>query len=655
MELPRESLSGPVFNGLRGGSKIRGGIDTDIAKSCLQKAIRRGDERLACMMAIRLNEFFEIGKPVRSNMINRLPVIAGEDVGMGNIWAVMKVSKKVDEIRDQSEKACLKKILECVAILCRCKKSRLGSFVNAAFYQCVMTPEYHEQLEVKRPTLLEAFRKIETRKDDSEGFNGFEKDDAFLIARIRELLDTAESDDEKMCTFFYIRNLYESKNKYKISRGYPKRRMISSEPIFVVWNDLLDRCPQNKKSYLEQCYKMFLNENERHIYLVLSMLVYFFPCVEEEIDVSDIDLEKLVDDAMNLDIEIPEYAIDKHTRRGRSNGKTSVDFAVEGSIVENEAEFMYRWKVLHDIYVDFRKFKPKFVPVIYFMNVVSILRGHDISASKNIKGWEKIIDEKMSKEQREKLLSDDMPRGQVLTSNWKKYVYVPRNEYFVYKGPWNVLTSTEKERDKLRKLKFRFAVCNMMRARVLKGSVMIDDLQCLWVKYPSLACIESSEWKLNLVEDKVSGKNIYVTDRASMGILPMSYYSHDEKRMKMYLFGKLGMYRDFILLYVLCVGDTGLYNVLVGELGPLIIDIDDDTTKKEFTDVWSIFGRRPVDSVVDVLKTGVEENQDTLNEYLHNLDESLEKIVELAESFDVKFKLSEARNRVNNVKEVLIK
>jgi hypothetical protein len=105
----------------------------------------------------------------------------------------------------------------------------------------------------------------------------------------------------------------------------------------------------------------------------------------------------------------------------------------------------------------------------------------------------------------------------------------------------------------------------------------------------------------------------------------------------------------------LCVGDTGLYNVLVGELGPLIIDIDDDTTKKEFTDVWSIFGRRPVDSVVDVLKTGVEENQDTLNEYLHNLDESLEKIVELAESFDVKFKLSEARNRVNNVKEVLIK
>jgi hypothetical protein len=739
-------MSDAVYNGMRGPSKIRGGIDVDIAKSAMQKAIRRGDMKLAWTMALRLNEFMIVdegkGKPVRSNMLNRLPVIAGEDIGLADVDVVEEVEKYVNKIRD-SELLCEKELIECVTMMCLAEKSRLGSHLNAVFYQALSTPEYFEQLEKMKPGLLDVMKNIESRVE-SYPMVHVKEEDKFLIHRIVYLLKNAKTDDEKMATFFYMRILLNSENKYKIARGYPKKRNISSEPIFIVWNEMLNMVSSGRKNILELCYKMFLSENERHIYLTLGLLVFFFmrENISNEIDINEIieehgGIEKILESAMNDVIEIPEYAIDKHTKKGRSKGKDSITFAVEGAIVENESDWLKKWKELEEIYIDFRKFCPKFIPRFSVSEIIdswsgnfkekpkssekkkggrkssknsshrpkstpdslfqcSSLNEEDFkeskeeaedesekkvvhkksSSTKNSKeeveekkkvvrkkpssrstdtnlSWEGIVSGEMTKEEREKIMSEDTPRGQVLTSKYKKYVYMHRDSGYVYKGPWVMDNSTVKEREKLRKLKFRFDVCDLFDAGVLRGDILMDDEKNLWIRYRLLSNVTSSEWITKTVLDKILGKELKVVDRDSLKICPMTRYC--STNIYDYLFEKENRYCSFLLLYVLGVGDTGLYNVLNSDLGKFIIDIDDDTTKTEFMNLWDVFGRKPSSEVVALIETGVKKEKEKIREYLENLDEKIEEVISIAQKNVLKMDIDALKKRIENVKSVVLK
>jgi hypothetical protein len=663
-----ESLSEPVYKGLRGGSKIRGGIDVDIAKSALQKAIRRNDVWLALTMALRLNEFKDFGKPIRSNLINRMPVIAGEDVGMGNLKTVKMVDQYVEKIRN-SEDSCVEELIEMVLLLCTSEKSRLGSHVNAVYHQALSTPLYYDRLNEFRPSILKEFEKEDEQITDQE-----------MVQKIFKLLNLKDgSEDKKMITFFYLRSLLNSNLKYKIPRGYPKKRNIQSEPIFFIWNELLKI---SKDEMIEILYKQFLNENERHIYLVLAMMVFFFGTEVErkEYDVKKMiqdlgGIEKIVNYAFHTQVIVPDYAIDKHTKKGRSSGKDGVTFVMEGAQVENESEWSKKWKILGEIYVDYRKFMSQFPKPRKSSTPKTVSQeaqpedigyegtgyeGTGYEGTDNI-GKQEVIDspmktyERICEEERMKLMSDDTPRGQILTSRWKKYVYIPMDQPFVYKGRWNINNGSSKERNKLKNLKFRFDVCERMKANVLTGKIIQDDEDYLWIRYPNMNIIPSSNWKGKKVLDTISEREIIVLDRLSMGITPLAYYSHLEKTMDEYLFGQKKLFCDFILLYILGVGDTGMYNVLLGKYGPLIIDIDDDTTKTKFEHVWSIFGRKPNMTVVNVLEEGVQRDQEYLKNYLNELESRLEEIKEIALENRVEYDEKIWKNKIENVRDVIIK
>jgi hypothetical protein len=648
-----EEQSAPIFKGLFGGSKVRGSIDVDIAKSALQKAIRRGNFKLAFAMGIRLNEFLDLeegkGKAIRTNLINRLPVIAGEDVGMGNLWVVDKVKEYVEKYFHPGKERYTEKLIECIGWMVLSEKSRLGSYINAVFYQALCSPQYYPRLEELYPGLLNRMKEIEKRSENTPDMAKYsdldnrpvDSSDAVLLDRIFYLLKNAKDDHEKMATFFYIRLLYNSKNKYKIKRGKTMRK-ISSEPIYFVWNKMLE---MNKDTVLVSLYEQFLNENERHIYLVLGMMVFYFggQVERKKLDVKDLidqsgGYENIIKESFEDTIEIPEYVVDKHTKKGRSKGKDSVVFAVEGALVENESEWSKKWSFLQDIYVDFRKYCPSFTLENSFEDIVSIWTGCEKKEVEVCSEFDFLVSGRIGKEKRLSIMSDDTIRGQLLTSSWKKYVYIPTDENFVYKGPFDPIHGSPKEREKVKTLKFRFEVCRHFKSKVLKGDILIDDKNHLWVKYPSLSSTEPEEWKTTVTFDKTSGKNIKVIDRKSMGILPVSYYSHEKDKIKRYMFGNrgCGLYYDFLLLYVIGVGDTGLYNVLTAGLAPMIIDIDDDTTKTEFTKDWSIFGKAPAPSVVEVVVEGVKENKSKILTYLQVLKDGIPKIKNLAIMYDMK-------------------
>lgn len=656
------TLEEPKFNGLRGGSKIRGSIDVDIAKSAFQKAIRRGNFELACVMGLRLNEFMDVdggkGKPIRSNLINRLPVIAGEDIGMGNLWTVKKIHDYTLKYFSKTDSRYDDRLIDCIAWMTLSEKSRLGSHMNAVFYQALSSPDYYLTLENLYPEILSCMKDLELKMADlpNEVYDLDQKilqpQDGWFLVRVFYLLKNASSVHEKMSTFFYIRNLYNSENKYKIKRGKTMRK-IASEPIYMVWNRMMDL---KKDDYIKVLYEQFLDENEKHIYLVLALIVFFFG---DEVNPSKIEIkdfiasfggyEKIKEDAMTKIVEIPDYAVDKHTRKGRSKGKDSIDFAVEGSIVENESEWSKKWTHLKNIYVDFRKWCPKFKLMHGPDELLSIWTGKAPTPKKISNDWDFIISGRLSKEKRLSIMSDQTIRGQVLTSSYKKYVYIPTDENFVYKGPFDPINGTPKERQKLRMLKFRFDIVRFFKCRVIPGEIYMDDLGHLWLRYPSLANTNPEEWIVTETFDKTSEQTIRVVDRKSMGILPLSYYSHDKYKVSMYLFGKCNLYCHFLLLYVLGVGDTGLYNVLVGELGPFIIDIDDDTTKTEFPHCCSIFGRMPIAETIEVVEEGVKNNKEKIKSYLIEMKSQIPKIVEMGKVWSIEMDPEKLKKKILNI------
>jgi hypothetical protein len=605
------TLTDPIFNGLMGGSKIRGGIDVDIAKSAFQKAIRRGEFVLAWTMGLRLHEFIDVpnGKSIRSNLINRLPVICGEDIGLANLSMIKKVDVFLEILRDDVYKKEYKTFLiELITFMCASKKSRLVSHVNATYYEAVCKGEIQlKMIKIENNLYVDV-----NDNQDRENLN-----------IIKWLLHNAKDDEEKMGTWYYMKMISNSNNKYKISRGYPKKRMILSNPIFYVWNMLLEK----NNEIIDILYKFYLYENENHIYLNLGLLTWFYNDVpQEEIDINSIidqydGIENIISKATYHDICIPEYAIDKHTKKGKMNGKNSTVFALEGSLVTNKPEWMRKWDYLEVIYKKMRG-----------------ITNED---------YDEIVSGILNKEQVDNILK--CPNGQILTSSWKKYVFIPKHEEFVYKGPWNAEEMLRKK-DKMRKLKFRFDICKKYGKNILIGEILKDELNQYWIKYPRISSIEPDKWIITSVIDKINNKMIDVVDRKSMGFLQLSYFSDQEDIMKKYLFEEYKLYCDLILLYLLNVGDTGLYNILISNEKCYIIDIDDDTTKTEFSEIWHVFGRKPSSTVVDVISKCL--NDEVLT-YLSFINENLENFGLMASKYKIDFDIEKMKIKIDNVISVI--
>lgn len=127
-------LGQAVFHG-RGG-KTYSGIEFDVAKSMLQKHIRRGETEPALQIAMELWRTADLGKPgIQTNLMNRLAIIALEDIGIGpgNIDLVTAVVKHVLLSKGVRDLRMCATIYHCVEKLCAAPKTRLASFLYNAY------------------------------------------------------------------------------------------------------------------------------------------------------------------------------------------------------------------------------------------------------------------------------------------------------------------------------------------------------------------------------------------------------------------------------------------------------------------------------------------------------------------------------------------
>jgi hypothetical protein len=338
-----------VWKGIRGsGSKTFSGIDLDIAKSALQKYIRRNIPEKSLLAAVELFRLREIGgDPGVSNMYNRLAIIAAEDIGVANLSLVLTVIKTVESgDRDIS------RLMAMVQLLSASSKTRIMSQAWRAY----CTVEGRAIAGNLGLPLDSAFT-----PDDMKYIEQYKNCDLFLA-----------SDPESLRPYILIfcKRLIE-KNFNAFSWAYfymvvsaevnlAKRRKFIKDPRnnntgkadILLWRALGKVLAPEIHDILVEAY---FNHTESRPFLQLAITIAMYGIKYETYDLMPMvniwfnhpALQQMLSGRTKLTVD--DFVIDKHTQEGRSNGKTAIDFVREGSMVSPQHE-TYRDELLEKIY-----------------------------------------------------------------------------------------------------------------------------------------------------------------------------------------------------------------------------------------------------------------------------------------------------------------
>ena len=606
------------FKGIFGGSTDRFGISIDVLKSLYQKAIRRGLKTEAIFAALRLYEFtFQGGFPdlmnaapttspvkwggtaIRSNLLNRIPVIFGEDCGigaMGMLQTVGQFLKYLEENPAFGQGAGIHQLIQLTAVMVDSPKSRLVSYAKAVFIEAYDDP-------LKRVVALRYIPELQdwVGEVDAAVATDFER---FIYVYQRR--EEVKSEYFKFLCVRYALKMKYSETKMKILRGWPKQRNIESPIVFQLWNYFLT----TKDPNIEVLYQWYLNyPNENMIFLVLAVFYLILPRTDINMESITLNLgERSVDEwfaaAQTENITMPDFAVDKHTKAGREAGKTGRDFATEGALVTNQ--WRYHPQVFQDIYIAIRTITPDEVTgLTAITNQMAALLMTPITTAADIAAAPVKRQRKpkagavtltptiqVPKEWVEMLMSPTTPRGQIRCATWKLFTYLPLQfPQYVFKGPW---IADGNNPMKLAIITARSRGFELLGSRAVHIDLALDYLNRYWLIMPNLSRIPPEQWKLEPKVDTISGDNIVIIDRASLGVPQMSAYPPDQQAWIM--FGPLFLFKTFIDAALLGAGDQGNHNALVytndrDELRCLIIDYEDSTTRKAMTEPTGVFAK----------------------------------------------------------------
>ena len=303
------------------------GYAADLMKSGLQKYIRRGQTDKALYCAGELDLFKEAqdeekGEGVRTNFLHRLMVIYMEDVENVSLFPIIYHSMKelfTERTKpDRNKQKEEHQISEVVRLLSTSQKARVCSHIRAVFH-----PAY-KAIHASYPSIHHLWTFIE-------------KNNATTLADYCTLFQTYLQEKNILAVYYAIQ-IDRSTEKL----GAPLFR--SKSPVWFIFHELVKKNEQ---------VKLFVEWYKEHLGTVKeAFLCWLFPLLH----VLDIIPKGEVPAVQggNWDrnragekIEIEDYVEDKHTSKGR--GKGLVEFALRGSLVENQAGFVNPlWKQFYE-------------------------------------------------------------------------------------------------------------------------------------------------------------------------------------------------------------------------------------------------------------------------------------------------------------------
>ena len=286
------------------------GMDYGVAKSALQKYIRRGKEEEALKIAGELHAFSEIGKEGRryeKNFWHRLMIIFMEDIGIGNygLWSYMiewmnELLKERESENPNMEKE--ERILEKMIVnMCRSKKTRSCSFLKSL---CELNEKDVEKINEEKEEELE-----EIKKGEEEG-------------GMRELSEALRK--KSALSVIYLQKEFE-----KGVRNAKYMKMVEGciEQYYSM---------EHGKKWKKEILKM----KEGNLLCILPLCNYLYGSEELQL-VEEGELKgrlpRITEGEEVAMLELPEYVYDKHVGKNRSQTRSSGEyFAKESSKVMPE-------------------------------------------------------------------------------------------------------------------------------------------------------------------------------------------------------------------------------------------------------------------------------------------------------------------------------
>lgn len=318
-----------IFDGMMSSNtKTASGHSFDVMKSALQKYIRRGDERAIPVFA-ELWALSYLDKGVRTNLYNRLVIIACEDIGIANPALVHLVLKHKGE-----------DFGNCIALIramLLSPKTRIASHL----YFC-----YSHPLQLKN----HVSPRIHLTNDEWQWLRG---------APIHNILrHYIEQQSFLAVTWIYL--IFTNKSIPKTPKSFSEKKTSTTNAAAYAWEIFASyTSPQLLPTMrlLETCY--YKQENSRRVFLMHALLLlltrsrgYDVTREEEKIFTTTYNEGDYI--PLRQGVEVDAYIVDKHTRQGREQGANTQQFVEEGAIVTNE-DMTYHYPELHFHYTYSRR------------------------------------------------------------------------------------------------------------------------------------------------------------------------------------------------------------------------------------------------------------------------------------------------------------
>lgn len=315
------------------------GYPADVVKSGLQKYIRRSVLENALYCAAELDLFKEAenkkeAEGIRTNFLHRLMIIFMEDVEnlslFDTIYTKMNLLFEERDKEDRHKENETHWITEIVTLLVRSKKSRMCSHVRALF--STKYEPLHEFYPSMAPLWLALHKAL---KAQQEQVSSLEFHCSMFTRQLRE---------KNLMAVYHAFQIELSEEKL------PQKLFRSSKPVWFLFHQLMNPLFPVKSERVRK----FAEWYKDHIGgMKEGFMCWLLPLLHEleVIPLGTADEEPISSyRAMNSDghtITMDDYVLDRHTSRGR--GKSLVEFALVGALVEPQAEFVNEiWKRFYE-------------------------------------------------------------------------------------------------------------------------------------------------------------------------------------------------------------------------------------------------------------------------------------------------------------------
>ena len=335
-----------TWKGLFGGaSKTFSNIDFDIAKSALQKYIRRGIVDKAVLAAVELYRLGEVGGTAGvTNMYNRLCIIANEDIGPANLPLVLEVTRLV-QLGDRD----IYRLVNMVKLLAESFKTRLMSHAWWVYANPNgRTIAKDLGLVIDTEFSLDDIKYVEENKNSILFITSDPEDiRAYVLVFLKRLYEKNFNAFTWAAYFMdATTNMTLAKRKKFIKGGV---RCITGKADILLWKALSQVIAAETHDILVEAY---YNHTENRPFLQHAILIALYDVPYAKMEVEAIKDYPNLQGILNGEVilEVDAFVIDKHTSKGRSLGMGIQQFVEEGALVSPQDTLYYN-KELEDIYM----------------------------------------------------------------------------------------------------------------------------------------------------------------------------------------------------------------------------------------------------------------------------------------------------------------